>query len=131
MTIAVAVLFGGHLQRLGLGLGVGAALDGDSHLWFVPGRDLDGAVERLQLDVGLAGDGKRLLLLVDVLLGVQVDRAGGAAGNRERQDGGARAEVRMAGPFFRSITGSLRAATAARFTPAAPRGRRRRTSSRP
>ena len=40
----------------------------------------------------LPDDRKRLVLFVDVLLGVQVDRAGGAAGNSERQDGGAGAD---------------------------------------
>ena len=100
---AVAVLGGRDLQRLGLGLAARAALDGDADHGLVPGRDFDGAVKRLERQLGLAGDGKGLFFLADVVLGAQVDRASGPEDERRPPKQGPRRETSaLQSPFHRS-----------------------------
>ena len=68
----------------------------------VPGRDLDGAVESLEGQLGLAGHGKRLFFLADVVLGAQVDRARRTRERRQPPGPGPRRETSaLRSPFHR------------------------------
>ena len=63
-----------------------ALLDDHLDVGLVPGPDLDGAVERRQRHVGLAGDGEVLLVALDVPVQVGADDVDAAWGREQRRE---------------------------------------------